>query len=111
MGGGHYAPEPGTGIWKTVPEGLTCRAIDEVGSDPFVSFQVAGLHLNAPLDGCYRVTPRLKGPWHPAGKLASLSYRSIEPISASVALKKERPVQSVSFEVIRRSVLTGRRLD
>jgi hypothetical protein len=109
LGGGHYGPEPGTGIWKVVLDAVSCRALADEGDDHGISFQVSGLHFNMPLDGFYRITPRLKGRWGasgnwgPSGILALLSYRSLEPISASVVLKKDAPVQTCEFEVVRRS--------
>lgn len=108
-GGGDLEPIPGTGIWKIVQEPISCRPLPDQGDHHVVSFQVTGLHVNAPLDGAYRVTPRLKGAWRPSGILA-VGYRIIEPVSISVQLRKDAPLGSVEFEVVRRSWLFGRRL-
>jgi hypothetical protein len=109
-GGGHIEPIPGTGIWKVVTDSLACHALSPQGDDRAVSFRVTGLHLNAFPDGQYRITPRLQGNWRTSGLLAALSYRAIEPISASVVLKKDDHIRSVEFEVVRRSLFSGRRL-
>ncbi|HMH41857.1 MAG TPA: hypothetical protein VK557_00115 [Pyrinomonadaceae bacterium] len=109
-GGGHIEPIPGTGIWKVVTDSLVCHALSPQGDDRAVSFRVTELHLNAFPDGRYRITPSLKGNWRPSGLLAALSYRAIEPISASVALTKDDHIQSVEFEVVRRGLFSGRRL-
>jgi hypothetical protein len=109
VGGGHIEPIPGTGIWKVVSDSLACYVLSTEGNNREVGFRVTGLHLNAFPDGRYRITPSLKGNWRPSG-LFALSYRAIEPISASVALKKDDHIQSVEFEVVRRSLFSGRRL-
>ncbi len=110
LGGGHYGPEPGTGIWKIVSDSVSCRPLADQGDDHVISFHVTGLHFNMPLDGYYRITPSLKGNWRPSGIFSLLSYRAIEPLSASIVLKKDNPVQSCEFEVVRRSWFSGRRL-
>jgi hypothetical protein len=109
-GGGHYEPIPGTGIWKVVSDSLACYVLSTEGDNRAVGFRVTGLHLNVFPDGRYRITPRLKSNWRPSGLLAALSYRTIEPISASVVLKKDDHIQSVEFEVVRRGLFSGRRL-
>lgn len=109
-GGGHIEPIPGTGIWKVVADSLACYALSTEGDNRAVGFRVTGLHLNAFPDGRYRITPSLKGNWRTSGLLAALSYRAIEPISASVVLKKDDHIQSVEFEVVRRSLFSGQRL-
>jgi hypothetical protein len=110
VGGGHYAPKPGTGIWKVVLDSVSCRILADQGDDHAISFQSTGLHFNAPLDGGYRISPSLKGNWGPSGIFAGLGYRAIEPISVYVALNTDHPVQSCEFEVVRRSWFSGRRL-
>jgi hypothetical protein len=110
LGGGHYGPEPGTGIFKTVSDSVSCGNLSDQGDDYVLSFQVTGLHYNAYLDGYYRITPRLKGNWNSSIFLDFFGYRLIEPLSISLMLTKEKPVQSCEFEVMRRSWLTGRRL-
>ena len=109
-GGGHIVPEPGTGIFKLVSDSVSCQARADQGDDHVISFQVSGLHFNMPFDGYYRITPNLKGNWRPSGIFAPVGYRAIEPISANVGLKKDAPVQSLEFEVVRRSWFSGRRL-
>jgi hypothetical protein len=109
-GGGHIEPIPGTGIWKVVSDSLACYALPTEGDNRGVGFRVTGLHLNAFPDGQYRITPSLRGNWRPSGLLAALSYRAIEPISASVVLKKDDHIQRVEFEVVRRGLFSGRRL-
>ncbi len=109
-GGGHYVPEPGTGIIKLLSDSVSCRARADQGDDHVISFQVSGLHFNMPFDGYYRITPNLNGNWRPSGIFAAVGYRAIEPISAIVVLKKDAPVQSVEFEVVRHSWFSGRHL-
>lgn len=108
--GGHAEPIPGTGIWKAVLDSLSCRAIPDQGTEHSVSFSVTGLHLNAFPDGRYRITPSLRGDWRSSGVLALLGYRVIEPISVSVVLKKDDHFRGVEFEIVRRSLFSGRRL-
>jgi hypothetical protein len=110
VGGGNYEPIPGTGIWKVLSDSLSCRALSDQGDDHVISFQITGLHLNAFPDGRYRITPVLRGNWRPSGLLAAFGYRAIEPRSASVTLKKDDHLQSIEFEVVRRSWFSGRRL-
>lgn len=110
VGGGHYAPKPGTGIWKDVSDSLACRALSDQGDDHGISFQITGLHVNIFPDGYYKITPSLKGNWGPSGVLAVLGYLAIEPLNASVAITEERHIQTVEFEVVRRSWFSGRRL-
>ena len=108
--GGAPEPIPGTGMWKVLANPLACHALPTQGDDHAVSFHITGLHLNALPDGRYRITPSLRGDWRPSGLLAALGYRAIEPISASVILKEGNLIQSVEFEVVRRSLFSGRRL-
>ncbi len=109
-GGGHFVPEPGTGIFKLIPDSVSFRSGADQGDDHVISFQVSGLHVNMPLDGYYRITPNLQGNWRPSMTLAVVGYRTIEPVSANAVLKKDAPVQNVEFEVIRRSWFSGRQL-
>ena len=69
------------------------------------------LNLNAFPDGGYRITPSLQATWRPSGLLAALGYRAVEPISASVILKEDNHIRTVEFEVVRRSLFSGRRLE
>jgi len=100
-------PAQASGKWLLI---LSYATRYPQGDDRAVSFRVTELHLNAFPDGRYRITPSLKGNWRPSGLLAALSYRAIEPISASVALTKDDHIQSVEFEVVRRGLFSGRRL-
>lgn len=110
-GGGNIEPIPGTGIWKVVSSDfLSCHAMPNSGNSRAVNFHVTGLHLNAFPDGLYRITPTLRGKWRPPNFMASLGYRTVEPISISVALKESAHIQRVEFEVVRRSFFSGRRL-
>jgi hypothetical protein len=93
-----------------VSDAVWCRALGDEGTEHRISFQVSGLHFNMPLDGFYRITPRLKGRWWPSGLFVLAGYRAIEPIYASLVLKKDAPVQTCEFEVVRRSWFSGRRL-
>jgi hypothetical protein len=103
VGGGKYEPIPGTGIWKDVVDALSCRDLADEGDYHKLSFQVWGVHLNAFPDGRYRITPTLKGTWSRPNPLAVLlGYRTIEPQSASVVLKKDNQIQSVEFELVQR---------
>ncbi|MEK6753757.1 MAG: hypothetical protein AABZ00_15985 [Chloroflexota bacterium] len=108
-GGGNIIPEPGTGIFKLVSNSVSCWAQADQGDEHIIKFKVSGLHFNMPFDGYYRITPRLRGNWRPSGIFA-IGYRTIEPISANVVLKKDDPTQSCEFEVVRRSWFSGRRL-
>jgi len=109
LGGGIYDKKLGTGIWKVVADSLACHPQSPQGDYSAVSFRVTGLHLNV-LDGKYRITPSLQGNWRPSGLLAALSYRAIEPISEDRVLTEDDHIQSVEFEVVRRSFFSGRRL-
>jgi len=110
VGGGKYEPIPGTGIWKVVTDSVACRTLS-TGDDHYaVGFHITGLHLTAFPDGQYRITPSLNGAWQPVGILALLARRVIEPMSASVILTDDKRIQSVEFDVIRRSFFSGRRL-
>jgi hypothetical protein len=109
-GGGNIEPIPGTGVWRIVADSVECREVSTERDSRRVRFQVTGLHLTAFPDGRYRITPHLQGNWHPSGLLSALSYRAIEPISASVILTKDAHIQTVDFEVVRRSAFSGRRL-
>ena len=106
VGGGKYEPIPGTGIWKDVVDSVSCRELPDEGDYHKLSFQVwwQGIHLNAFPDGQYRITPTLKSMWSPANPVAVvfLGYRTIEPKSASVVLKKDNHIQSVEFELVQR---------
>jgi hypothetical protein len=66
-----------------------------------------GIHLNAFPDGQYRITPTLKVTWAPGGVVVLFGYRTIEPKSASVILKKNNDIQSVAFEVVQRRRFFG----
>ena len=103
VGGGKYEPIPGTGIWKDVLDAVSCRELADEGDYHKLSFQVWGVHLNAFPDGRYRITPTLKGTWSRPNPVAVLlGYRTIEPQSASVVLKKDDHIQSVEFELVQR---------
>jgi hypothetical protein len=104
VGGGKYEPIPGTGIWKDVVDAVSCRELADEGDYHKISFQVWGVHLNAFPDGRYRITPTLKGTWSRPNPLAVVlfGYRTIEPQSFSVVLKKDDHIQSVEFEVVQR---------
>jgi len=106
VGGGKYEPIPGTGIWKDVVDSVSCRELPDEGDYHKLSFQVwgQGIHLNAFPDGQYRITPTLKSMWSRANPVAVvfLGYRTIEPKSASVVLKKDNHIQSVEFELVQR---------
>jgi hypothetical protein len=110
VGGGKYEPIPGTGIWKVIAESVACRDLSSEDDHYAVGFHITGLHLTAFPDGQYRVTPSLQGTWRPGGILALLARRVIEPISASIILTDDKRIQSVEFEVVRRSFFSGRRL-
>jgi hypothetical protein len=69
-----------------------------------------GIHLNAFPDGQYRITPTLKVTWAPGGVVVLFGYRTIEPKSASVILKKNNHIQSVEFEVVQRRHSNYRRI-
>ncbi len=98
-GGGLYEPRPGR--WKLVTDSPACRPHSAEGEGPGVTAHAAGLHLNMFPDGCYRITPTLRGAWSPSGLFAALFNRRIEPASAQVMLKDGNPIQTVEFEVIR----------
>jgi hypothetical protein len=105
VGGGKYEPIPGTGIWKDVVDALVCREMPDEGDDHKLGFQISGrgIHLNAFPDGMYRITPTVKGLWTRTTAIAVLfGSRSIEPKSASVALKKDDQLQGVEFELVQR---------
>jgi hypothetical protein len=104
VGGGKYEPIPGTGIWKDVVDAVSCRELADEGDYHKISFQVWGVHLNAFPDGRYRITPTLKGTWSRPNPVAVVlfGYRTIEPQSFSVVLKKDDHIQSVEFEVVQR---------
>jgi hypothetical protein len=106
VGGGKYEPIPGTGIWKDVVESVSCWDLPDEGDSHQLSFQIwgRGIHLNAFPDGQYRITPTLRGMWSRANPVAVvfLGYRTIEPKSASVVLKKDDHIQSVEFELVQR---------
>jgi hypothetical protein len=105
-GGGHIVPEPGTGIFKVVSPAISFRALSKEGENRAISFQVSGLHHTMPFDGYYRVTPTLKGNWHPSSIFAA-AYLAIVPVSTNAVLKIDAPVQSCEFEVERRSWFFG----
>ena len=105
--GGIHIPKPGTGIFKDVLEPVSCWARDDEESYHSIGFQVAGLHLNMPLDGYYKVTPALKGDWRPYSIFAR-GYRVVEPIYYKFYLKEEARVQSCEFEIKLRSWFSGR---
>jgi len=103
VGGGKYEPIPGTGIWKDVMDAVSCRELADEGDYHKLSFQVWGVHLNAFPDGRYRITPTLKGTWSRPNPVAVLfGYRTIEPQSFSVVLKKDDHIKSVEFELVQR---------
>ena len=106
VGGGKYEPIPGTGIWKDVVDSVSCWDLPDEGDYHQLSFQIwgRGIHLNAFPDGQYRITPTLRGMWSRANPVAVvfLGYRTIEPQSASVVLKKDDHIRSVEFEVVQR---------
>jgi len=106
VGGGKYEPIPGTGIWKDVVDSVSCWGLPDEGDYHQLSFQIwgRGIHLNAFPDGSYRITPTLRGRWSRANPVAVvfLGYRTIEPKSASVVLKKDNHIQSVEFELVQR---------
>jgi hypothetical protein len=104
VGGGKYEPIPGTGIWKDVADALSCRELADEGDYHKLIFQIWGrdIHLNAFPDGQYRVTPTLKGMWSRANPVVLFGYRTIEPKSASVVLKRDNHIQSVEFELVQR---------
>ena len=106
VGGGKYEPIPGTGIWKDVVDVVSCRELEDEGDYHKLSFQIwgRGIHLNAFPDGQYRITPTLRSMWSRANPVAVvfLGYRTIEPKSASVVLKKDNHIQSVEFELMQR---------
>jgi len=105
VGGGKYEPIPGTGIWKDVVDPLSCRESPDEGDYHKLSFQIwgRGIHLNAFPDGQYRITPTLKGTWSRANPVQLIfGARTIEPKSASVALKKDDHIKSVEFELVQR---------
>lgn len=108
-GGGQAIPDEGTGIYKPVPDSVTCRPGADYGDEHSVSFQVTGLHFNAFPDGFYRITPTLKGNWRPSGLLAPLVFRLVEPFSDRMALTEDAPVKHCAFEVTRRGWFSGRR--
>ena len=96
--------------WEVVKDSIVCRTLSTEGDNRAIGFHVTGLHLNGFPDGAYRITPSFRGNWHFAGLLAPLGYRVIEPIRWYVVLKKDDHIQSVEFEVVRRSWFSGRRL-
>ena len=104
VGGGKYEPIPGTGIWKDVADALSCRELADEDDYHKLSFQIWGrdIHLNAFPDGQYRITPTLKGMWSRANPVVLFGYRTIEPKSASVVLKRDNHIQSVEFELVQR---------
>ena len=106
VGSGKYEPIPGTGIWKDVVDAVSCWDLPDEGDSHRLSFQIWGrsIHLNAFPDGQYRITPTLKGMWSRANPVAVefLGYRTMEPKSASVVLKKDDHIQSVEFELVQR---------
>ncbi|MGK9264497.1 hypothetical protein KXS15_26650 [Sinorhizobium meliloti] len=101
VGGGHYVPRPG--VWKVITDSPPCRVLTTEGGYHAISFNLTGLHLSAFPDGCYRISPSLKGAWKPPGVLPALFTRAIQPISATFVLQKDNQIQSVEFEVVRRS--------
>lgn len=106
--GGIIEPIPGSSKWIVLPDAVTCNPSAEENGVQAVSFWVRGLHLNLLPNGAYRITPTLKGNWRPSGIFAPLGYRVIEPSSVYVSLWPQSQVQSVEFEVLRRSFFGGR---
>jgi len=105
-GGGVYLPEPGTGIFKSVPESVSCWTRAEEENYYSIGFQVSGLHFNMPFDGYYKITPVLKGSW--PSSIFAIGYRVVDPPSIRFYLKEDDRVQSGEFEVRLRSWFLGR---
>jgi hypothetical protein len=96
----------GGGKYEEVVDCLSCRDLPDEGDYHKLSFQIRGrgIHLNAFPDGQYRIMPTLRGMWSRANPVAAvfLGYRTIEPKSASVVLKKDHHIQSLEFELVQR---------
>ncbi len=92
-------------------DSVSCWDLPDEGDYHKLSFQIwgRGIHLNAFPDGQYRITPTLRGMWTRANPVAIVlfGYRTIEPKSVSVVLKKDNQIQSVEFELVQRPRLWG----
>jgi len=99
VGGGKYEPIPGTGIWKDVVDSVSCWDLPDEGDSHQLSFQISGrgIHLNAFPDGQYRITPTRRGVWSRANPVVLFGYRTIEPKSASIVLKKDDHIKASSL--------------
>ena len=100
IGPGGVEVIPGTGIWKTVTQSATCRALPDEGGRRVVGFDVPDVHLNAFPDGKYRVTPTVTGRWDTSGILVRLGSRRMEPRSVYVSLTPGQHIRNLDFEVV-----------
>jgi len=94
---------PGTGEWRPFTDSAPCTAAPDTADSYNVRFTVPGVHLNF-FDGKYRVAPQLTGNWDKSVFRYVSGPPSVEPRSWHVVLTKDRPVESIDFEVIRRSL-------
>ena len=101
LGGGKYEAIPGTGIWKDVVDTFLAGSYPMKAESQAQLSNLGARHPSERIpDGQYRITPTLKGTWSRAD-LVQLIFgsRTIEPKSASVVLKKDDHIGSVSLNL------------
>ncbi|MGZ9211665.1 MAG: hypothetical protein ACXW53_07200 [Candidatus Binatia bacterium] len=101
--GGVIEVIPGTGQWRLVTDSAPCTPVPDEGDSHVIRFYVPNVDLNGFPYGQYRIAPQLSGDWDRSELRWFLGSRQILPISQHVVLTKEAHIQTVEFEVVRRS--------
>ena len=101
---GPAGPEkiPGTGEWRQFTNSAPCAPASPTADSYVVTFNVPNVHLNL-LDGKYQVTVQPTDNWDKSVFRYVIGPPRVEPISFHVALTKDRPVETVEFDVVRRA--------
>lgn len=100
LGGGNFEKIPGTGEWRLITDFAPCSPSADEDDSYVVRFNVPDVHLNV-LDGVYRVTPQLTDQWNDSWQpWAVLRFRQLDPLAWWIALRPEKHIATVEFEVV-----------
>lgn len=102
LGGGNFEKIPGTGEWRLVTDSAPCSPSADEDDSYVVRFNVPDVHLNI-LDGVYRVTPQLTNQWNDGWQpWVVFRFRQLDPLAWWIALRPEKHIATVEFEVVRK---------